>query len=530
MQTSLTNTTEFPLPTIIPRSDHNISRDHISSNALKVLYRLKDAGFRACLVGGGVRDLLLGMQPKDFDVATDATPEEINALFRNCRLIGRRFRLAHIRYGREIIEVATFRGFGDSDDNNDNDTENGTDKDNNDAETMNGDGADDQAIEYEQEQTIESASVTDHVNDDNRGNLIESTIENTVTEQRPRERSRSRKDRQAALNTHETNQDGFVVRDNIYGTIEEDAIRRDLTINALYYDIEDFSVIDYCGGVEDIHNQQIQLIGDPKTRYQEDPVRMLRVIRFANKLGFQIAAETEAAIAPCAHLLRNIPPARLVDEGLKMFMGGQAIRNYQTLAEHDLLKAIIPFTLKAIEQSADLQQQYFTGFIEQGLTNSDNRVAKDLPITPYYMLAVLLWPAIVAAMQPKMAQGETYHDALHAVADDLLSNQQSHIAIPRRYSTPMKEVWLLQSRLERTRGGRADKLITHPRFRAAYDFLLLRGNAGEDIASSMQFWTDKQASMPRTSSRGQSTHHRTDSKPNDKRYRNRNRRPSNTQR
>jgi len=245
-------------PTIIPRSDHGISRRDISDAALKVLYKLDREGYRACLVGGGVRDLLLGRKPKDFDVATDATPDEVRALFRNCRLIGRRFRLAHVHFGREIIEVATFR-----------------------------------------------AMVADS----------------------PKT---------------ELNEDGRLLRDNTFGSIEEDALRRDFTVNALYYDIHDFSVIDYAGGMEDIRRRQLRLIGDPETRYKEDPVRMMRALRFSAKLDFEIDPAASEAIHDWGHLLADIPPARLYDEILKMFHSGHALRAYELLREYHLLQYLFP--------------------------------------------------------------------------------------------------------------------------------------------------------------------------------------------
>ncbi|HEB98384.1 MAG TPA: polynucleotide adenylyltransferase PcnB, partial [Thiotrichales bacterium] len=249
-------------PVIIPRAEHGISRSNISPNALKVLYRLRSAGYRACLVGGGVRDLLLGREPKDFDVATDARPEEVRKLFRNCRLVGRRFRLAHVVFGREVIEVATFRGRHDA---------------------------------AEEGETA-------------------------------------------------TSEEGRILRDNVYGTIEEDAWRRDFTVNALYYDIEDFSVRDYVGGMEDLRAGVLRLIGDPEARYREDPVRMLRAVRFAVKLGFRIEPATEAPIESLAHLLFEIPPARLFEEVLKLFQGGMALETFEMLRHYDLFGKLFPLT------------------------------------------------------------------------------------------------------------------------------------------------------------------------------------------
>jgi poly(A) polymerase len=255
----------LPQPRIVPRAAHTLSRKNISKGALRVLYRLHEAGYRACLVGGAVRDLLLGITPKDFDIATDATPEQVRKLFRNCRLIGRRFRLAHVIFGREIVEVATFRGFGD------------------------GEGA-------------ESRRVID----------------------------------------------GRLVRDNVWGRIEEDALRRDFRVNALYYDIADFSVIDYVGGMRDLEDRVLRLIGDPEQRYREDPVRMLRAARLAAKLDFAI---DDAASAPFAHLsglLADQAPARLFDESLKLFMAGRAAASFRTLERFGLLKTLFPATVRQL--------------------------------------------------------------------------------------------------------------------------------------------------------------------------------------
>ena len=244
-------------PTIIPRDQHRVSRDFISENALKVLYRLKNAGYKAYLVGGGVRDILLGREPKDFDVVTDARPEQIRELFRNCRLIGRRFRLAHVRFGEEIIEVSTFRA-------------------------------------------------PHHISDQGEGHVEE----------------------------------GRIIRDNVYGDIDDDVWRRDFTINALFYNIEDFSIVDYVGGVKDLEAGQVRVIGDPAQRYTEDPVRMLRAVRFATKLGLRIHPEAEAPMSQCAELLKDIPPARLFEEFLKLFMGGCALQTFESLRHYDWFQRI----------------------------------------------------------------------------------------------------------------------------------------------------------------------------------------------
>ena len=296
---------------VIPRDQHNVSRSVISESAKKVLYRLNKSGYEAYLVGGGVRDILLGGKPKDFDIATNATPEEVHALFRNSRLIGRRFRIVHVVFGREIIEVTTFRGnAGDAED-----------------------GQDDE---------------------------------------------------------RRTNEHGLLLRDNVYGTQEEDALRRDFTVNALYYCIRDFTVIDFANGIEDLRNRRIRLIGDPETRYREDPVRMLRAVRFAAKLDFEIEPETEAPIRELAPLLSLIPPARLFDEVLKLFAAGHGEKTYDLLRRYNLLAPLFPETARAIDAGESDE------LIRQALRNTDARVAQGKSVTPYFLYAALLWPALQA--------------------------------------------------------------------------------------------------------------------------------------
>lgn len=395
-----------PIPTslrIIPRDQHNISRKDISPNALRVLYRLRDAGFQAYLVGGAVRDLLVGGHPKDFDVATDATPEQVKQQFRNCRLIGRRFRLAHVVFGREIIEVATFR-----------------------------------------------ANI-----DDGSG------------------------DRELA--------EGRLVRDNVYGSIEDDAVRRDFTANALYYAIEDFSVRDYVGGYQDVEARVLKLIGDPDERYREDPVRMLRAIRLAAKLEFRIDEATAAPIAALAPLLAQAAPARLFEECLKLFLSGHAAAGFEGLERHGLLPALFPESAAAIvaNRSGALRRMLL-----QGLRATDARVANDEPVSPAFLFAVLLWPAYCRALMALQAQGVHAAEAQRRAADRVTLHQAATIALPRRFSLPMQEIWLLQSRFAQRK--RVPRLLGHPQFRAAYDFLVLRLSASEEHADDVAFWRDAQ--------------------------------------
>ena len=396
-----------PQPVIIARPDHNISRANISPNALKVLYRLREAGYRACLVGGGVRDLLLGREPKDFDIATDARPEQIYRLFRNCRLIGRRFRLAHVQFDQEIIEVATFRGHGD--------------------DSEEGDGS-----------TVERAA------------------------------------------------DGRILSDNVYGGIEDDAWRRDFTINALYYDITNFAVLDYVGGIDDLKAGLIRLIGDPVERYHEDPVRLLRAVRFAAKLGLRIDPATEAPLHRLGQLLEKIPPARLFDEILKLFLGGSAIQTFELLRHYRLFGRLFPATERCLSHQ---QQHYPKTLLMHALAGTDARLAEGKPVNPAFLLAALLWEPAREQTERLQASGLDEADALQTAADLVIQAQIRHTSLPRRYSLPMREIWEMQQRLTITTGKRPLRLLTHPRFRAGYDFLLLRADADQPAAELAEWWT-----------------------------------------
>lgn len=401
--------TEHPAPLIIPRPEHEISRANISGNALKVLYRLKQAGFQAHLVGGGVRDLLLGLEPKDFDIATDARPEQVREVFRNCRLIGRRFRLAHVHFGGEIVEVATFRG---------------------------------------------GASETGDKDDAH-------CIEN-----------------------------GRIVRDNTYGTIEEDAMRRDFTVNALYYNIVDFSLIDYAGGLADLRAGTLRLIGDdPRRRYHEDPVRMLRAVRFASKLGFRIAPDCEHPIYELAHLLRDIPAARLFDELLKLFLAGTSLPAFEKLRHYGLFGYLFPATETALAKE---EQGFPLTFVARGLESTDRRIQERKPVTPAFLFAILLWEPVRRRYEGLVKDGLSASEAMYQAASEVSAAQQPLVSIPKRFSLPMREIWQLQPRLEQCKGRHPQRLIVHPRFRAAYDFLLLRAEAGETNRELAEWWTQFQ--------------------------------------
>jgi poly(A) polymerase len=436
------NSSPTPLPpVVIPRSDHSISRAAISPNALKVLYRLKEAGYQGFLVGGAVRDLLLGLRPKDFDVATDALPEEVRRLFRNCRLIGRRFRLAHVYFGNEIIEVATFRAAAAPE--------------REDAEDLDAD--------------VGSAGA-------------ESAAESRVDE--PAEFLPPSDSEHRAFDTR-----GRILRDNIYGTIEEDVWRRDFAANGLYYNIEDFSIWDFVDGVNDVKARRLKMIGDPETRYREDPVRMLRAVRFAAKLDFSIDPNTEGPIRRLAYLLDGVPPARLFDEVLKLFLSGFGAKAYELLLQYGLFEHLFPQSAAAF---ALPPYAYAAEMLKLGLDNTDARIAADKPVTPTFLFAVLLWSAVLRELN-EMQAGPTPDLALLMQAcDRVLRVQQSRVSIPRRFSIPMRELLMLQPRFNRRSGVKSLSLLQHPRFRAAFDFLLLRAQAGVADPELAKWWTDIQ--------------------------------------
>jgi poly(A) polymerase len=396
---------------------------------LKVLYRLKEAGYQGFLVGGAVRDLLLGITPKDFDVATNALPEEVRRLFRNCRLIGRRFRLAHVHFGSEIIEVATFRAAA--------------------------------APEREDTEEADPDSESD-------GAEPAATYD---SEHRAFDRT------------------GRILRDNIYGTIEEDVWRRDFAANGLYYSIEDFSIWDFVDGVRDVQARRLKLIGDPETRYREDPVRMLRAVRFAAKLDFSIEPETEAPLAKLAYLLDGVPPARLFDECLKLFLSGFGLKAYRLLQKYGLFAHLFPLSAAAF---ALPPYAYAQEMVERGLINTDERIAADKAVTPTFLFAVLLWSAVLRELNERHAGPAPDLAQLMQACDTVLRAQQSRVAIPRRFGIPMRELLMLQPRFNRRSGVKSLSLLQHPRFRAAYDFLLLRAQVGVADPELAKWWTDIQ--------------------------------------
>ncbi|MFP2516295.1 MULTISPECIES: polynucleotide adenylyltransferase PcnB [Buttiauxella] len=407
---------DLPLITVIPRDQHALSRKDISENALKVLYRLNKAGYEAYLVGGGVRDLLLGKRPKDFDVTTSATPDQVRKLFRNCRLVGRRFRLAHVMFGPEIIEVATFRG-------------------------------------HHEEQ---------------------------------------KSDKQ----TSQTGQNGMLLRDNIFGSIEEDAQRRDFTINSLYYSVADFSVRDYVGGLRDLRNGVIRLIGDPETRYREDPVRMLRAVRFAAKLNMTISPETGEPIPRLATLINDVPPARLFEESLKLLQAGHGYATYELLREYQLFQPLFPSITRYFTEQGDSPMERM---IDQVLKNTDNRIHNDMRVNPAFLFSAMFWyPQLEMAQKLTQESGLAYMDAFALAMNEVLDEACRALAIPKRITTLVRDIWGLQLRLSRRQGKRAWKLMEHPKFRAAYDLLALRAEVenNQELQRLTKWWGEFQVAAP----------------------------------
>ena len=388
---------------MVPASAHGIARDRIHRNVRQILERLGEAGFEAYLVGGCVRDLLLGRAPKDFDVATSARPEEVRELFPRSRLIGRRFRLAHVRSGREVYEVATFRANHDP-----------------------------------------AAS---------------------------------------------TGPEGMLLHDNVYGTREEDALRRDFTVNALYYDVRDGTILDFTGGIADLEAGVIRSIGEPALRYREDPVRILRAVRFAAKLGFRIEAASEAPIAELAPLLEGVPAARLFEEILKLFHGGHARESLRRLDRYGLLPRLCPATAASAERDPRVR-----ALLERAFENTDRRLAGDRPVSPGFLVAALLWGPVREHAENAREQGRARSrgEALAAAADEAIAVQARRTSMPRRFTAMARDIWTMQPRLENRRPRRVEVTIAHPRFRAAYDFLCLRGEAGEPVADRAAWWTAAQ--------------------------------------
>ncbi len=389
---------------ILYKKQHQINRSLASNQAIRVCETLQEAGFRAYIVGGAVRDLLLSVSPKDFDVATNAEPEQIQRLFRRARIIGRRFRLVHVMFGSETIEVSTFRA-------------------------LQSDDAD-------------------------------------------------------------TDEHGRVLRDNVFGQQHEDAARRDFTINALYYDPHTETVLDYHNGVQDLRNKTLRIIGNPTTRYREDPVRMLRVVRFAAKLNFEIAPETQAPIASLVDLIRNIPSARLFDEMLKLLQSGSAMACLTRLRQEGLHQGLFPLLDLVLEHPEAHP------FINQALVKTDQRVRAQKPISSGFLFACLLWHLLQQRWEQRKARGELEIPSLFAAMDDIFDQQLEHMSIPRKIISDIREIWAVQPRFEKRNGKYPWRLIEHQRFRAALDFLELRANTDSSYTELARWWRDFYESAP----------------------------------
>ncbi|TAN71750.1 MAG: polynucleotide adenylyltransferase PcnB [Gallionella sp.] len=384
---------------VIPFELHGVAREQISYGAQKVTDGLQAAGFQAYVVGGAVRDLLLERTPKDFDVATDATPEEVRRVFRRSRIIGRRFRLVHVMFGEEVVEVSTYRRMIDAED-------------------------------------------------------------------------------------AQTDEHGRLLRDNEFGDQEQDAARRDFTANALFYDPATQEIYDYHRGYADTRDHLLRIIGDPQVRYREDPVRMLRAVRLSAKLGIRLDAATAAPIAEMKELLGNVPEARLLDEVLKMLLSGHSVECIQQLHRMNLHHGLLPLLDVILEQPMGEK------FVMLALRNTDERLGQDKPVSPAFLFAALLWHEVLAAWNILVQQGERPVGAMHTAMDEVLAKQKKKLAIPHRYDAVMKEIWLLQQRFEQRAGQRPFRLLEQPRFRAAFDFLLLRCASGE-VDDELGLWWDE---------------------------------------
>jgi poly(A) polymerase len=396
-------------PRVTPKEQHGVGREAISHGARKVCEVLQSHGYEAYVVGGAVRDLLLGLKPKDFDAATDASPEEVHNLFRRSRLIGRRFKLVHVMFGEETVEVSTFRA-------------------------------------------------------------------RTASETEPRGRDRFNE------RDHVVDEHGRVVRDNIYGTREDDAIRRDFTVNALYYDPSNETILDYHNGLRDLRRKSVRVIGDARARYREDPVRMLRAARFAAKLGFTIDERTRKPISEMAHLLENVPPSRVYEEMQKLLLSGHAVTSLRQLRSEGLHHGLLPLLDVMFEQP--MGERFVTLALEQ----TDGRVRSGKSVSPAFLFAALLWHEVLAAWKKARERGQKPIPALFQAMDSVLDIQTDKLAIPRRFTAVMKEIWASQPRFEQRSGRRPFALLMHERFRAGYDFLVLRAASGEVPQELAQWW------------------------------------------
>ncbi|MGL6109952.1 MAG: polynucleotide adenylyltransferase PcnB [Rubrivivax sp.] len=407
-------------------AEHGIDQGLLDERAVRVVRTLKDAGHEAYIVGGAVRDLLVGLRPKDFDVATDATPEQVKALFRRAFIIGRRFRIVHVIFGRgrdhEVIEVSTFRALLD-------------------------------------------AAVAEQVS----GNEKTSKAE-------------------LSGKSHVVDASGRVLRDNVWGPQIEDAARRDFTVNALYYDPTEQLVVDYHHGFKDAKKRVLRMIGDPVARYREDPVRIIRVVRFAAKLGFAIDPATKAPIKEMAALLANVPVSRLFDEMIKLLQTGHALKSLDELRKQGLQRGVFPILDALLNQGE--RQDGQSSFVQLALADTDRRVAEGLAVAPSFLLACLLWHDVLERWKAVLAGGEAPFPALQQAVDAVFDARIGDISGRGKLAADMREIWLMQPRFERRSGNTPRALVEQPRYRAGYDFLRLRADAGEIDAELAEWWED----------------------------------------
>lgn len=414
----LSGNTQSTGKTRIPPDAHSVHADDMSPFALEVVDTLRDAGYDAYLVGGCVRDMILGMSPKDFDVATDATPEQTRKLFRRARIIGRRFQIVHVQNRREIIEVTTFRGHHES-----------------------------------------------------KGS----------------EPVKKRRGEPSAKQSGK----GMLVRDNVFGSMEEDAMRRDFSCNALYFDADTEEIIDFIGGVEDLKKGQLTTIGDPAERFKEDPVRMLRAIRFQAKLGLKLDTKSEKELLTQASMIKEVSAARLFDEVIKLLLHAKSTRSFELFQKTGLFSLLFPETAGAATKNAQLDS-----LLKVAMEHTEQRLSIGKGVSPFYLYATLLWPAVVTRYDYYVGKKQAPARAMELAATDVLRNQMELVSIPKRFSMSMRDTWYLQTQLHRRAGNRAAKLAEHPRFRAAYDFVLMREESGETLDGLGDWWTRYQASSP----------------------------------
>lgn len=393
-----------PLSDPVEEADHTIDPDLLSPAALEVTRQLREAGYEALLVGGCVRDLLLGHAPKDYDVATDATPEQVARVFRRSRIVGRRFRIVHVRIGRDVVEVTTYRGAPE----------------------------------------------------------------------------------EAGDRTH--SRSGRVLDDNVWGDLDSDAQRRDFTINALYYDPLNNEGVDHVDGLADLENRVLRTIGDPMRRFAEDPVRMLRAVRFVAKLGFTLDPDTDKALHQCARFMADVPPARLLDEVVKLFHSGSGAATCRLLHHYGILELLFPVLSPWLAGG----EGDIPSIIMHALENTDARVREGKPVISPFLFAALLWPPVRERSESLHQSGRPVVEALHRACDQVFEQECEAVAVPRRVSSVVREIWELEHRLAERRPRTIKGLLENRRFRAAYDFMLLRNSVGERDDDLCRWWTEIQ--------------------------------------